>query len=143
MIHYNPDTRTFTLQLKASFYAFQVDPDGRLLHLAWGPWPEDVAEGRSFGLLGYDLFELSSFDRSAPRYELMTYGDVTYHEVGLKIVFPSPRPGTHDAPHAPVRDLRLRYAGHEVVLDGQPGLQPGPRPSHRQHHAPARRFVSA
>ena len=40
MIHFNPETKTFNLLLKASIYAFQADQENRLVHLAWGPRPE-------------------------------------------------------------------------------------------------------
>ena len=39
MIHFNPTTQTFNLVLATSVYAFQVDTEGRLVHLAWGPRP--------------------------------------------------------------------------------------------------------
>ena len=29
-----------------------------------------------------------------------------------------------EAPHLPIRDIRLRYTGHEIVTDAQPGLAP-------------------
>jgi hypothetical protein len=58
MIHFNAETRTFALQLETTFYAFQVDPEGRLLHLAWGPWPRGAEDMGPSGWLSYDLFEL-------------------------------------------------------------------------------------
>jgi len=35
MIHFNPDTRTFNLLLKSSYYAFQIGSAGCLVHLVW------------------------------------------------------------------------------------------------------------
>ncbi len=37
MIHFEPATKTFNLILASSVYAFQVDGEGRLVHLAWAP----------------------------------------------------------------------------------------------------------
>ena len=35
MIVFNPDTRTFNLLLKSTYYAFQADAQGRVVHLGW------------------------------------------------------------------------------------------------------------
>jgi hypothetical protein len=44
MIHFNPETRTFNLLMKTSYYAFQVDQENRLVHLAWGLRPEGATD---------------------------------------------------------------------------------------------------
>ena len=128
MIHFNPVTKTFNLSLATSVYAFQVDSEGRLVHLAWGPRPagaadDDVIDGRN----GYDVSDsVASFERQTRRDEFLTFGDLTYHEVSLKVSFAS-LPGTpaaHEARHLPLRDVRLRYAGHEIVSNSNPGLTP-------------------
>ena len=50
----------------------------------------------------------------------------TQHEVSLKVNFNSPPSivNPHETLHLPIRDVRLRYAGHEIVTDGQPGMAP-------------------
>ncbi|MER3483331.1 MAG: hypothetical protein C4332_09495, partial [Meiothermus sp.] len=125
MIHFDPETRTFNLLLGTSFYTFQADPDGCLVHLAWGPRPTPDADhrisGRSNPYVG-----TASFEGQLRPDELVTFGDTTYHEVGLKVSFPSlGRPlGAGEAANLPIRDVRLRYVGHEMVGDARPGLAP-------------------
>ncbi|MCG3208134.1 MAG: hypothetical protein FOGNACKC_01736 [Anaerolineae bacterium] len=82
MIHFNPTTHTFNLGLNSSFYAFQVDAEGRLVHLGWGPRPA----GADDALLGGQITgpdESTPFEQQPRRDELITFGDVTYHEVSL------------------------------------------------------------
>ncbi|WP_420643422.1 alpha-galactosidase [Candidatus Leptofilum sp.] len=125
MIHFNPDTRTFNLVLQSSVYAMQVDAKGRLLHLAWGPRPVAVDELLS-GRLRPTLSDHASFEFQTRRDEILTFGDTTNHEVTLKANFtalPDPLPAG-DAPHLPIRDVRLRYVSHEIVTDAQPGFAP-------------------
>lgn len=127
MIHFNPNTKTFNLVLKSSFYAFQVDAAGRLVHLAWGPNPAagttSLISGHSNPAPGDGP---SSFEQQLRRDELVAFGDVTYHEVSLKVSFPTlPAAVTPaETAHLPIRDVRLRYAGHEIVTTAQPGLAP-------------------
>ena len=125
MIHFNPDTRTFNLILQSSVYAMQVDNKGRLVHLAWGPRPVGV-EGMLSGKIRPTLSDHASFEFQSRRDELLTFGDITTHEVTLKASFvtlPDPLPDG-DASHLPIRDVRLRYVSHEVVTDARSGLSP-------------------
>jgi alpha-galactosidase len=128
MIHFIPATKTFNLILASSVYAFQVDGEGRLVHLAWAPRPAGAADNDVID--GHNGFEtansVASFERQTQRDEFLTFGDITYHEVSLKASFASLPgvPAAHEALHLPIRDVRLRYAGHEVVTDAQPGLAP-------------------
>ncbi|MEZ4591986.1 MAG: hypothetical protein R3D55_12720 [Chloroflexota bacterium] len=121
MIHFNSDNRTINLILHSSVYAMQVDSKDRLVHLAWGPRPvgEDaVLSGR----IRPTVSDHASFEFQTRRDELLTFGDTTTHEVTLKASFatlPNPLPNG-DAPHLPIRDVRLRYVSHEVVTDAQP-----------------------
>jgi alpha-galactosidase len=128
MIHFNPDTRTFNLLLKTSYYAFQVDEADRLLHLGWGPRPIEAAPtDRISGTASIGPYELpTSFITQFRPDEVLTFGDLTVHQVTLKANFPSlPVPlKENEALHLPIRDLRLRYVDHEVVTDAQPGLAP-------------------
>ena len=125
MIRFNSDTRTFNLILQNSVYAMQVDNKDRLVHLAWGPRPVGV-DGALSGKLRTALSDHASFEFQTRRDELLTFGDTSTHEVTLKASFatlPDPLPAG-DAPHRPIRDVRLRYVSHEVVTDAQPGLAP-------------------
>lgn len=134
MIHFNPATKTFNLILKTSYYAFQVNPGSCLVHLGWGARAGDPHQTLLIsGAPGFvDAGSVSSFEQQTRRDELIVFGDVNYHEVTLKASFaalPSHlQPG--EAPHLPIRDARLRYVGHEIVTDAQPGLAP-------QHGLPA------
>ena len=126
MIYFSAADGTFNLVLARSYYAFRIGEEGRLQHLAWGVRPACPPEAAQ--LSGQAGYELSGMDTDCQmwRDELAAFGDLTYHEVDLKVSFPSlpaqMLPG--EAPHLPVRDVRLRYAGHEVVQDGEPGLAP-------------------
>ena len=125
MIHFNPETRTFNLILQNSVYAMQVDNKDRLVHLAWGPRPANGA-GLLSGRIRPFLSDHASFEFQTRRDEIVTFGDTSVHEVTLTASFatlPDPLPAG-DAPHQPIRDVRLRYVSHEVVTDAQPGLAP-------------------
>lgn len=128
MIHFNPVTKTFNLLLATSVYAFQVDGESCLVHLAWVPRPADAADDDVIdGRNGCEVSDsVASFERQTHRDEFLTFGDITYHEVSLKASFASlpGAPAAHEALHLPIRDVRLRYAGHEIVTDAQPGLAP-------------------
>ena len=126
VIHFDPTELTFNLVLANSIYAFRVAGDGRLQHLAWGVRPAGPPEAaRLSALAGYEHSGAGT-DRQTWRDELAAFGDLTYHEVDLKVSFATLpaqlAPG--EAPHLPVRDVRLRYASHEVVTDAEPGLAP-------------------
>jgi alpha-galactosidase len=126
MIHFNPTTQTFNLLTAASVYAMRVDGEGRLLHLAWGTRPAGAPADAVLSGPGFEAFQRADELPITRRFELSTFGDSAQQEVGLKVGFAALpaqlKPG--EAPHLPIRDLRLRYAGHEIVLDGEPGLAP-------------------
>ncbi len=128
MIHFNPDTRTFNLLLKTSYYAFQVDDADRVVHLGWGPRPDDVTDDDVIsGTVAHKTYDTPwSFIAQFRPDEVLTFGDVTSHQVTLKASFPSlPVPlKDGEALHLPIRDLRLRYVDHAIVTDAQPGLAP-------------------
>jgi len=138
MIHFDPTTDTFNLVLSTSFYAFRVDPEGRLLHLAWGVRPHSAADTAVLTGLGFESLPQPDQAAVTRRYELSTFSESTLQEVSLKVSFPS-LPGqtaAGEAMHLPIRDVRLRYAGHEVVTDPSSGsghsAQPGLAPAHGQ-----------
>jgi alpha-galactosidase len=75
---------------------------------------------------GFEGFQRADELPITRRFELSTFGDSAQQEIGLKASFASlPTPmKAGEAPHLPIRDVRLRYAGHEVVTDAEPGLAP-------------------
>lgn len=126
MIHFHPETKTFHLLLKTSYYAFQVDATGCLVHIGWGPQPADATDAMLLQGGAQSTVELNGFEWQTRRDELVAFGDVSYHDISLKVSFPSyPQPlRVGEAAHLPIRDVRLRYVGHETVTDAQPGLAP-------------------
>ncbi|GAB4579005.1 MAG: alpha-galactosidase [Anaerolineales bacterium] len=128
MIHFNPKTRTFNIILKHSYYAFQVDEQDRLIHLAWGIRPPHAApDDRLSGSAPHLPYDPPwSFITQFRPDEILTFGDVTGFRPTLKASFPTlPQPvGAGEAAHLPIRDLRLRYMSYEIVTDAQPGLAP-------------------
>ena len=128
MIYFNPQTRTFNLLLQTSYYAFQIDAQGQLIHLGWGVRPiAAAADDLITGQMTYEQHELMwSFVTQFRPDEILAYGDVTTYGVTLKASFPTlPQPlAAGEALHLPIRDLRLRYVGHDIVTDAQPGLTP-------------------
>ena len=127
MIHFNPETRTFNLVLQNSVYAMQVDSKDRLVHLAWGIRPGGaMGDSLLSGRLRPTLSDHASFEFQTRRDEIVTFGDTTTHEVTLKANFyTGPKSlKAADAPHLPIRDVRLRYVSHEIVADAMPGFSP-------------------
>lgn len=126
MIHFDPDTRTFSLALATSIYAFQVDAEGRLLHLAWSSRPSGSPDSVALTGPGFESLPRPDELPLTRRFELSTFCDTMQQDVALKVNFRAlPAAMTAgEAPILPIRDVRLRYASHEVVLDAQPGLAP-------------------
>ncbi|MEZ4644486.1 MAG: alpha-galactosidase [Chloroflexota bacterium] len=124
MINYNSTTKTFNLLLQHSQYAMQIDEAGRLVHLAWGARPADATPADLIpGTTHFEQLSISSHEQQTRPDEYITYGDTSYHEVSLKVNFPT-LPATMkegEAAHLPIRDVRLRYTRHEIVTDATPG----------------------
>jgi len=112
LISFDEATRTWNLVLATSFHALRADPDGRVVCLGSGPLPPGLSEQPVVsGRLPDDPFPRIGVDRQGRRDEVVTFGDHTWHEVTLKASFP----GAADAVEAlPMRDVRLRYASHEI-----------------------------
>ncbi len=127
MIHFDAATRVFHLLGARSFYACRVDDGGRVVHVGWGPRPAGLGDAPVVsGRLPTDAAPWAGQDTQVQPDEVLTFGDYSYHEVTLKVAFPTVA-GTlaaGEAPHVPVRDVRLRYADHDVVTDAQPGFAP-------------------
>jgi alpha-galactosidase len=100
LISFDAQTRTWTLAGASSFCALRADPDGRVVSLGFGPGVARVS-----GRLPDDPLPKIGVDRQGRRDEVMTFGDHGWHEVTLKASF------------GEVRDVRLRYAAHEI--DGE------------------------
>ncbi len=128
MIHFDSQTQIFSLQKAHSFYSAQVDAERRLIHVVWGPPPDKAGPGDTLrGAKDFAPYESEgTFLTQLRPDEILTFGDVTAHRVSLKASFPllgrPLQPG--EAPHLPIRDLRLRYVSHSVVTEAQPGLAP-------------------
>ena len=135
MIHYNPETRTFNLLLRTSYYAFQVDSANRVVHLGWGPRAENASPDELIsGKNTYRIYQPpgSFIDMMRPD-EVFTFGDVASYQVTLKANFPTlPVPLREgEALHLPIRDLRLRYVDYSIVRDESvPSSTPGLAPTH-------------
>lgn len=128
MIYFNADTRTFNLILNSSYYAFQVDAKNRLVHLGWGARPDgasaaDLISGSNTAA-NLSFQPQAGFKQNPRPDELLAFGDTSQNDVALKVSFAAASVGPGEAPHLPVRDVRLRYAGHQIVTDARPGLSP-------------------
>lgn len=128
MIHFHPPTHTFNLILAHSFYTFQIDEAGRLVHVGWGPRPRTACDADFIsGAVATENYAWpTSFTTEFRPDEVLTFGEITSFQVTLKASFLTlPIPAQPDeAQHLPIRDLRLRYVSHEVVTDAQAGLAP-------------------
>ncbi len=119
MIHFDPETRTWNLVLATSHHALRADPDGRVVCLGSGPRAPGPMQPIASGRLPDDPFPRIGVDRQGRRDEVVTFGDHTWHEPTLAVSFPGA------AGALPVRDVRLRYASHEIdrAPDGRETLR--------------------
>lgn len=128
MIHFNPNTHIFNLLLSTSYYSFQIDSAGRVIHLGWGPRPANSTNDNliNTGIAKKAYKDVGSFVDLMRQDEILTFGDVASYNVTLKSSFPSlPVPLKEgESLHLPIRDLRLRYVAHSIVTDAQPGFAP-------------------
>lgn len=126
MIHFDDSTRVFELRGRRSFYAFQADGDGRVVHLGWGAVAPGFDGPVASGTLPVNVLPAFGLDRQGRRDEVLTFGDTTYQEVTLKVAFASlpGELGADEAWHGPMRDVRLRYVGHSIDTDARPGQSP-------------------
>jgi alpha-galactosidase len=131
-IVYDEMERCFVFLMRESFYALRVLSDGSVVYSGSGPMHLDttrevmLASGSTLsGLEQYDEQNFA-FEQQARTWELPTFGDVTYHDVAVKLSFNSlAKPlSPCESAHLPVRDLRLRYVGHEIRTDEEPGFAP-------------------
>jgi alpha-galactosidase len=139
-IHYDQSERCFTILMQSSFYALRVLDDGSVVYQGSGSLPCHITPGLSQEDLSLRLLDLygeqnRGFEQQSRTWEMPTYGDITYHDVAVKLSFPAPpepiKPS--ESAHLPVRDLRLRYVSHEIGADCEPGLTPpGKTLAHRE-----------
>lgn len=125
-ILFDPASKRFNLLGARSVYAFEIDAAGALVHVAWGPRPEGTPSG--LGLSGHLKTDSTDYvwDYETRPDELVAFGEVATHEVSLKVSFAglAGKLAKGEAMHLPVRDVRLRYAGHALVAGEMPGLAP-------------------
>jgi alpha-galactosidase len=128
MIYFDRETRTFNLNLDHSYYALRIDEDGHPVHIGWGIRPsaaaaEQVIDGRS---AAHNYNSPLSFVTQFRPDEILPFGELITHQETLKVGFSSlaQPPASFEAPHTPLRDLRLHYAGYEISTEARPGLAP-------------------
>jgi alpha-galactosidase len=123
-IHFEAESRVIFLNLRSSFYAIQITPDGRVLHLGSGRNGADTLPSLE-RVEGYKIPD-TCWDQQSEAYEYPAAGDVSYHECAVRVAFRHPgqplRAGENFA--GTVRDLRPRYDSHEIRKDEEPGLAP-------------------
>ncbi len=117
-ISYDPALKLFVLRTQRSYYAMRIAEDGQLLHLGSGAVPEDSPETWAWSNLGvYSNDQGWGWEYQCESQELPAFGDINYHDVALKVLFNEPD-------RQPIRDVRLRYAGHTIRQDSEPWLAP-------------------
>jgi len=125
-IHFDPKQRLFLVKMRTSYYAFRILEDGQVVHCGSGSLP-GVVETDAL-LSGLNVYEDPNYiwESQSRRYEIPAFGDVSYHDIGLKVAFPQPAvpPAVHEAANLPVRDVRPRYVSHEIRTDEKPWLAP-------------------
>jgi len=126
MIHYHADSRTFALLGKASVYQIRISEKGEVEHLGYCSLPQanDLPRNWDRHIPTRTIRPTSSHQSFQCEYP--AFGDTSLNDVALKVSFPKAAridPAT-EAPHEPVRDARLRYAGHEIGSVGDPGFAP-------------------
>lgn len=128
MIDFDQKTRTFNLTLEHSFYVIQIDEDGHPVHLGWGIRPANSGDLQKLsGNFAYQDYNSNfSFITQFRPDEVLAYGEIITHQETLKITFPnlSQPLKPFESPNLPLRDLRLRYAAHEITRTATPGCAP-------------------
>ena len=126
MIHFDPAERTFALSGAQSVYLLRLTPHGAVEHLGFFSSPSPGALPADWAKCLPPRSGEHIWDFQGAKWEYPTYGDVSYHDVALKMSFPSSAcldPAT-ESPNVPVRDVRLRYLSHEIGDVGAPGFSP-------------------
>ncbi|WP_404421833.1 alpha-galactosidase [Nibricoccus sp. IMCC34717] len=125
MIQFDASLHLILISLASSSYVLRITPEQDVVHVLHRP----VASALQPAQLG----NLDHYDEASPNlehegraYEYPVSGDTAYPEVALRVAFPrAPGPlKAGEAPHLPVRDLRLRYVRHEILKDARPALAP-------------------
>lgn len=115
-------SRTFVLRLAQSAYIIRLAEDNRVFHSGFVPLPAETAQELSPENLANYPDANYVWEPQAQAWEYPTFGDISLHETALKVAFETlpTEVNAEEAPHLPVRDLRLRYESHKVVTDAQP-----------------------
>lgn len=125
-IQFDPENRCFLFSLKCSYYAFQITADGRLIHLGSGPMKEGTPP--PWPLLDPEIYRIpdTCWDQQLTPYEYPATGDINYHESAIRVVFREPAQPLKAEENfsGEIRDLRPRYASHEMLVDADPGFAP-------------------
>lgn len=127
-ICHDSHARVFVLRMTHSYYAMRVAKNGSLVHVDSGLLPEGGV--KELNLRKLDLYDESGYpwEYQATPYELPAFGDVTYHDCGIKVSFPRPAPGADlsdaEPGNLPIRNFRPVYESHTISTDMEPGLAP-------------------
>jgi alpha-galactosidase len=124
MIHFDPAEKTFGLSGANSVYLLRVTPHGTIEHLGFSSAPSALPQDWAKSLPPRSVEHV--WDSQGVKCEYPAFGDVSYHDVALKVSFPRSAcmdPAT-ESPNVPVRDVRLRYVSHEIGDVGAPGFSP-------------------
>jgi alpha-galactosidase len=121
-IHFDTETNAFVLRLYSCIYLMQIQADGALAHAGFVPVPMDAPDLLTLAELAAYAQERFPWEKHGPAHEYPAFGDVSWQEVAFKTAFPvlAHPPGPGEAAHLPVRDVRLRYASHEIRSDAEP-----------------------
>ncbi len=106
MINYDARSGVFLLKLARSFYAIRVLPNRQVINLGHGCLHSDYPESSDWAQLesyGDNSFVWETQGRAD---ELPTCGDISYHDVALRVIFQNDT----DC----IRDARLRYVNHLI-----------------------------
>ena len=112
MIDFNAATQTFNLILAGSVYAFQVDGEGRLVHLAWAPRPAGAADTDVID--GHNGYETTNSVASLVNRLSLLMGPCFQPRIQEQ---PSFLPDFRRRPTAQTEDCRFRVVERAIATD--------------------------
>ncbi|HEY5792033.1 MAG TPA: alpha-galactosidase, partial [Chthoniobacterales bacterium] len=121
-IHFDSESRSFVLRLKTSAYLLRILPEGAVRHVGFVPLPPEAPATLAAAHLTEYKDANFVWDWQGTPFEYPAFGDVSYREAAFKVAFTQALAEltAEEAPHVPVRDVRLRYERHEIHPDAEP-----------------------